>query len=232
MPAAAASCLISLSQTAKPAGSRQRPALVSLSLMDGWAGFFCAAKALLLCHAPCQGREPCRGPETCRFHYAVRAAKLGSKKRASCSPSASRRSLSVKPFVLLAIFASLLVIPAAARARGESVPKLDVETSCRDAKIYGTTDPKQTYKNCMLDEREAEKQLRKKWSQYKAATRRNCIAAGATPSPSYVELLTCIEMYEETLKPSSGGGGGGGGGALGSPSPRPTLAPGPRAMPR
>lgn len=140
----------------------------------------------------------------------------------------------MKQFVSLIIFLSLLIAPAAARPRSESVPKLDVERSCRDAKTYGMNDPEQTYKNCMLDEREAEKQLWQKWSHFKAATKRNCIAAGAAPSPSYVELLTCIEMTDETLKPTSGGGavGGGGGGALGSPSPRPSLAPGPRAMPR
>ncbi len=146
----------------------------------------------------------------------------------------------MKPFALLAIFLPLLIAPAAARARMESVPKLDVETSCRDAKAFGMADPEQTYKNCMLDEREAEKQLGKKWSHYKAATRRSCIAAGAAPSPSYVELLTCIEMTDETLKPASSPGSDGAGmgvapipgGAVGSPPPRPSLAPGPRAMPR
>jgi len=118
----------------------------------------------------------------------------------------------------------------------ETVPKLDVETSCRDAKTYGTTDPEQTYANCMLDENEAKKQLSQKWSQYKAETRRNCLDEGATPSPSYVEILTCIEMFEETLVPSEGGAVGGAPMGTGiphdSPLPRPQLSPGPRAMPR
>ncbi len=144
----------------------------------------------------------------------------------------------MKPFALLAIF-SLLIVSVAAHARTEKVPRLDVESSCRDAKIYGLTNPEETYKNCMLDENEAKKQLEQHWSHYKPATRRDCLAAGANPSPSYVELLTCIEMTEQTLTPPSGGRGGGGmgvpvvpGGALGSPPPRPVLSPGPRAMPR
>jgi hypothetical protein len=139
----------------------------------------------------------------------------------------------VKPFVIAALM-SLLLLPVPSLASTERVPKLDVEGSCRDAKAYGLTDPEQTYKSCMLDETQAKQQLQEKWSHYKAATRRDCIAAGANPSPSYVELLTCIEMTEEILKPPSGDGGPVGplhGGALGSPPAQPPLAPGPRAMP-
>ncbi|MGB8278028.1 MAG: hypothetical protein WCF20_08905, partial [Methylovirgula sp.] len=116
----------------------------------------------------------------------------------------------MKPLALIALI-SFLALPAPAHALAERVPKLDVESSCRDARIYGMADPEQTYKNCMLDENEAKKQLQEKWSHYKASTRRDCIAAGAKPSPSYVELLTCIEMFEEILTPASGGGGGGAG---------------------
>jgi hypothetical protein len=143
----------------------------------------------------------------------------------------------VKPVAVAFIALLFPLLPLAAQAHSEGVPKLAVENSCRDAKLYGMTDPEQTYKNCMLDENEAKQQLEAKWSDYKAATRRQCLAAGANPSPSYVELLTCIEMTDEILNPATGGGGGGGGGgappgSLGSPPPRPALSPGPRAMPR
>lgn len=142
----------------------------------------------------------------------------------------------MKPFATIFALISFLALPAPGHARTEKVPRLDVESSCRDAKIFGTTDPEQTYKNCMLDETQAKQQLEKRWAHYKPATRRDCREAGAHPSPSYVELLTCIEMTEETLLPPSAGGGAGvgpvPGGALGSPMPRPSLAPGPRAMPR
>jgi hypothetical protein len=155
----------------------------------------------------------------------------------------------VKPIVIVTLTAALCVTgPAFARA--ERVPELNVQSSCHSAQTYGMTNPQQTYKNCMQDENEAKKQLQTKWSHYKASTRRACLAAGANPSPSYVELLTCIEMTEEVLHPNSGlggsapsgagtgagatGGGGAGGGAVGG-SPPPTLpAPvaEPRAMPR
>ncbi|MGO9135974.1 MAG: hypothetical protein ACLP8A_18280 [Methylovirgula sp.] len=140
----------------------------------------------------------------------------------------------MKPSVLFALI-PLLAIPMHADARAEKVPQLAVESSCHAAEAYGLTDPQQTYKSCMADEAQAKSELEKNWSHYKSVTRRDCIAAGAVPSPSYVELLTCIEMTEEILKPpgnAAGGGGGAGNTAVGSPPPRPALAPGPRAMPR
>jgi hypothetical protein len=145
----------------------------------------------------------------------------------------------VKPVCLFAI-AALIALPVSLRAEAERIPHLAVEKSCHDAETYGLTDRNQTYKNCMSDEDDAKQQLEQKWSTYKGSTRQSCLAAGAHPSPSYVELLTCIEMTEEILTPSGGGGGGGAGegfhpggpGSLGSPPPRPTLSPGPRAMPR
>ncbi|TAL81091.1 MAG: hypothetical protein EPN75_05340 [Beijerinckiaceae bacterium] len=139
---------------------------------------------------------------------------------------------------LIAFFAltCALGLAAPAYARTERVPKLNVESSCHAAETYGMTDPKKTYKNCMVDEDQARKTLQSKWSHYKVKTRRACLAAGQNPSPSYVELLTCIEMTEEVLHPPTGelgGGGAGTSGAVGgSPPPRPALAPGPRAMPK
>jgi hypothetical protein len=145
-----------------------------------------------------------------------------------------------KPLVFLTVIGvtalpALGALPVAARARAERVPQLAVESSCHAAELYGILDAKQTFKSCMADEDQAKSQLEKSWGKYKAKTKRDCITAGAAPSPSYVELLTCIEMTEEILKPPSnaiGGGGGAGSGAVGGSPPQSVpLAPGPRAMP-
>lgn len=148
----------------------------------------------------------------------------------------------MKPIAFFALTCAL-GLAAPAYARTERVPKLNVQSSCHAAEAYGMTDPKKTYENCMADEDQAKKKLQSNWSHYNAKTRRACLTAGANPSPSYVELLTCVEMTEEVLHPPTGelggeGGGGVGGGTGtsgavgGSPPPRPSLAPGPRAMPR
>jgi hypothetical protein len=106
-----------------------------------------------------------------------------------------------------------------------------MERTCRAAQNYGTTDPKQTFRNCLLDEKEARKQLSDKWSKFKASSRRSCIPP-QHPIPSYVEMLTCMEMYQDNLAPYQGGAAVGGAGASSythdSAPPRPALSPGPR----
>jgi hypothetical protein len=86
--------------------------------------------------------------------------------------------------------------PCAGAAAG-GVPKLNVEQSCREAQAFGGDDKnKLAFKGCMQDENDAFAQLQKNWSRYKAANRSNCLAQGISPMPSYVEILTCIEMYD------------------------------------
>jgi hypothetical protein len=132
----------------------------------------------------------------------------------------------LKLFVLFAFLAP------AALVRADQVPNLDVEKSCHEAQDYGMSDAQQTFKNCMLDEKEAKDQLVQKWSHFKPADRRSCIPDA--PARSYVEMLTCLEMNEETLMPYSAGGGGGAPPSYAiphdSPLPRPPLSPGPRGM--
>jgi hypothetical protein len=49
----------------------------------------------------------------------------------------------------------------------------------------------------MKDENDARAELARKWAHFKPGDRRDCVAQGAAPVPSYVELLTCLEMSEE-----------------------------------
>jgi hypothetical protein len=126
----------------------------------------------------------------------------------------------------------LILIPVG-RSLADQVPSLDVKKSCREAEDFGaTTDAKQTYKSCMQDENEAKAQLQQKWSQFKPKSRHSCIPAA--PSPSYVEMLTCLEMNQDALLPYSAGGGVGlaapGMHPHDSPSPRPPMSPGPRGF--
>ncbi|HLH12509.1 MAG TPA: hypothetical protein VKV77_11615 [Methylovirgula sp.] len=120
-----------------------------------------------------------------------------------------------------------------APAHADQVPDLDVAKSCRQAQNYGATDdPQQTFKNCMLDEKEAKDQLVKKWSGFKASDRRSC--APQLPSQSYVEMLTCLEMYQQNLMPYSAAPGGAAPPSYnvphGSPPPRPAPSAGPRGL--
>ena len=102
------------------------------------------------------------------------------------------------------ILPALLV--AAPLAQADQVPVLDVQKSCRQAQDYGVSDAQRTFRNCMLDEKEAKQQLVQKWSQFKRSDRRSCIPDA--PAPSYVEMLTCLEMNRENAAALQRGGRG------------------------
>jgi hypothetical protein len=95
---------------------------------------------------------------------------------------------------------------AGARDRGTrqhdgSVPYLDVKSSCIDAQKFSATDDKNTaYKGCMQDETNAKDELVKRWSSFKPKDRTNCVEQARFPSPSYVEVLTCLEMTGDAMR--------------------------------
>lgn len=102
----------------------------------------------------------------------------------------------------VAVFAS--VADARTRARHDSggggVPELNVKGSCADAQKFSTGDDKKTaYNGCMQDEKNAKDQLAKRWSSFKPKDRSNCVEQSRNPSPSYVEVLTCLEMDTDAM---------------------------------
>ena len=149
----------------------------------------------------------------------------------------------IKRFAVMLL--SPLVIGSAFAASRDPVPRFDVEHSCRDAQAIsaagtprgrnttsasgGQTD---TYHACMQDEQQAHDQLTKKWGSFRTG-RQSCVEAVARPSPSYVELLTCLEMNDPASIPKADSGeavapiAGGRAGRGGSPSPRPIGSPAP-----
>jgi hypothetical protein len=97
------------------------------------------------------------------------------------------------------IWLALLALPDLASAKPDGMPHLDVARSCKEAQAYtGTGDDKNlTYRSCMKDENDARAELARKWEHFKPGDRKDCVASGAAPVPSYVELLTCLEMSNE-----------------------------------
>jgi hypothetical protein len=84
------------------------------------------------------------------------------------------------------IWIALLALPDLASAKPDGVPRFD------------TGDDKNlTYGGCIKDENDARAELARKWAKFKPGDRKDCAAQGAAPVPSYVELLTCLEMSDE-----------------------------------
>lgn len=114
-------------------------------------------------------------------------------------------------FVLAAVMASATCGAAVAQ-----VPRLDVEKTCHAAQpLFGnedTTAPTKTanggnlgnsgetdtYQNCMQSESAAKKSSAELWSKVDAADRGNCVGLSRMVYPSYVELLSCLQMYDPT----------------------------------
>ena len=90
---------------------------------------------------------------------------------------------------------TLLVVVA------DGVPNWDMTPSCRsaaNAATAGTTDERR--KACIESEERTREKLAADWSSYPAAERTRCIGSIKWFSPTYTELVTCLEMYGDVRK--------------------------------
>jgi hypothetical protein len=81
----------------------------------------------------------------------------------------------------------------------DTMPKFDVERTCRPAATVGL--PGRTAAACQRDESDARTTLVQDWTRYNAAQRSRCENfVGLDRAPSYVELLTCLEMAKQVAE--------------------------------
>lgn len=87
-------------------------------------------------------------------------------------------------------FAAFVTMAAA----GERPPTYNVEATCRAAPTLGAGNGN-TDQNCIRDETQARMQLGQLWTSFEARRREMCIQEASNGgSPSYVDLLTCLQM--------------------------------------
>ena len=96
------------------------------------------------------------------------------------------------PFTVIAFAAQFIIAVA------DSVPNFDYEKSCRATAVADTAADKQSADGCITDEKDARDKLGKEWAQYPPADRDHCAKLAVLGTPSYVELLTCLEIARET----------------------------------
>ncbi len=81
-------------------------------------------------------------------------------------------------------------------AVADRVPAFDIARSCKldtAATAGGSVD--QAFKNCLDDENDARRQLVSQWAKFSASSKAQCIPLeGIGGDPSYVSLLTCLQM--------------------------------------
>ena len=82
-------------------------------------------------------------------------------------------------------------------AVADSVPSWDLTASCRAAASVsiGQT-PSDRLQSCLASEQRTRDELNKNWSTFPAADRISCVKS-LTFSPTYTELVTCLEMRRD-----------------------------------
>lgn len=81
-------------------------------------------------------------------------------------------------------------------ARADDVPQFDIARECRT-----TTQGDNERQSCMQDEQTARSQLVQQWDRFPASSRSHCTAeTKIDDTPSYVELLTCLQMARDANK--------------------------------
>jgi hypothetical protein len=135
---------------------------------------------------------------------------------------------------LILAFAALPACAALADA-----PTLNVQATCRATPAVNL-DQQATYDNCMRSENAARDRLNKTWGKMRADWRSTCLKTTTLGGiPSYVELLTCVEMREAAANGQSGApvgsmtsgrSAGAGSAPVGSPVPPGAMTGGAGAM--
>jgi len=93
----------------------------------------------------------------------------------------------------------ILVLACGLQPAFAQVPNFNISGSCKAAETYDISeDRNKTYNGCMQDEERARGLINKNWSHYKAKDRVDCVTPAQIVAPSYVEILTCLEMSDDT----------------------------------
>jgi hypothetical protein len=107
----------------------------------------------------------------------------------------------VRTRLLAAVAVLALGLPTlGASAADDKVPQLDVEPSCRAAEAAALVVGR-TGDNCRSDENNAREALAREWDSFSVADRAHCRSLVRTGGPpSYVELLSCLEVSRDARK--------------------------------
>ncbi|WP_336490721.1 hypothetical protein [Methylobacterium nigriterrae] len=99
---------------------------------------------------------------------------------------------------------ALLAGPAAA---AEGPPKLDIDATCKSAATADVSgSDNASVEGCLRSEREARKEAERRWGDYTPAAKSQCekqFQAGGYPS--YVEMVTCLELASGTVPTQADG---------------------------
>ena len=95
------------------------------------------------------------------------------------------------------IFGIAILIVGATQVTAQGVPSFKVEQGCRE--VSSGPDKITTFDKCMEEEQSARDDLAMNWGMFVASDRRVCLTETTSDgTPSYVELLECLNMARDT----------------------------------
>jgi hypothetical protein len=104
----------------------------------------------------------------------------------------------MEPVMPVPFAAALFAVPFVVLV-ADGVPNFNFEPGCRAARADDPGVLAQTVNNCIAEERKAHETLNQQWTQFSSRNREHCSQEAAYgSSPSYVELLTCLQMARDT----------------------------------
>ena len=90
-----------------------------------------------------------------------------------------------------------ILIAGVTQATAQGIPSFKVEQGCRE--VSSGPDKLTTFDKCMQNEKSARDDLINNWEAFVASDRRVCIAEMSSDgTPSYVELLECLNMARDS----------------------------------
>jgi hypothetical protein len=82
----------------------------------------------------------------------------------------------------------------------DSVPVLNVKPTCEAGQVAAASPGRQHVEYCLQIEEAARDQVKTSWSNFPAADKKECVGTATIGLPSYVDLLTCLEMRRDARK--------------------------------
>jgi hypothetical protein len=101
------------------------------------------------------------------------------------------------PLGALLLSSNLLIAVA------DGVPKIDLGKTCRIAASVIGAPTKNDIDTCIADEQDAHNEIVKNWAQFPAVAKERCVRASTEYLPSYVEMITCLQMTKDAKDLSS-----------------------------
>jgi len=104
--------------------------------------------------------------------------------------------LTTSAFATTIVLAVILLGPQVVSALADGPPKLNIGSSC-DAAAKGAVSAGRDKEACLGDELDAQEMLARNWAEYSRAHKTQCVAMTTQGGPSYVELISCLDIMRD-----------------------------------